>query len=99
MNHKQTYQKNMKYQREHKWRLRGINLTWEQYQEMLKAQGGCCAICRKPPVSKALHADHNHETGYVRGLLCFTCNRFLTDAKLLEDALAYVQSEQVMRRV
>ena len=30
-----------------------------------------CAICLVKP---AEHVDHDHETGDVRGILCFTCN-------------------------
>ncbi|WP_329391128.1 endonuclease VII domain-containing protein [Streptomyces sp. NBC_01351] len=38
---------------------------------MIAAQGGVCLICRKAP---AVHVDHCHETGRVRGVLCFNCN-------------------------
>ena len=38
---------------------------------MVEEQGGACAICQVRP---AEHVDHDHETGAVRGILCFTCN-------------------------
>lgn len=50
------------------------NITLIQYEQMFEAQGGVCAICGKPPGKHALHVDHNHVTGKVRGLLCFSCN-------------------------
>jgi hypothetical protein len=65
----------------HLGRTHGI--TPEQYDEMLAAQGGGCAICKRPPREDiSLHVDHDHETGKVRGLLCFRCNNSLGD---LED--------------
>ena len=93
--YKRQYQKRQKYQRERMWRLRGIKLTWEQYHNMLSEQEGKCAICRALPKNKSLHVDHNHDTGYVRGLLCFVCNRYLTHVgeQLLIDALNYLGRE------
>jgi len=43
---------------------------------MLDEQQGCCAICGKhySECEKLLHVDHNHKTGKVRKLLCYTCN-------------------------
>lgn len=42
---------------------------------MCAEQGGVCAICgRRPREGTHLHVDHDHETGRVRGLLCFSCN-------------------------
>lgn len=52
------------------------NLTIEQRDAMVIAQGGACAICAELFV-KAPHIDHCHETGVVRGLLCDLCNRGL----------------------
>lgn len=56
-------------------------LTEKEYKDMVKACGNTCMICGKPPVNRALNIDHNHKYGFkkeaVRGLLCWTCNRFL----------------------
>jgi len=62
-------------------------LTLDAYHAMLYAQGGGCAICKRPPKTRRLHVDHDHATGKIRGLLCFTCNRYVlgkyaTPAKL-----------------
>lgn len=46
-------------------------LTPEKYKALFDAQGGKCAICRN---SGKLVVDHDHQTGYVRGLLHFDCN-------------------------
>jgi hypothetical protein len=60
--------------------------------EMLKDQGGSCAICRAAP---AAHVDHDHETGAVRALLCFNCNgglgQFRDDPAVLRAAADYVE--------
>src|SRR5438094_9480440 len=54
---------------------RKFGISLEQYEEMLAKQGGVCAICgAPPPEGTSLHVDHDHETGEVRGLLCFPCN-------------------------
>lgn len=48
---------------------------------MLDNQGGKCAICLLPPRGKLpLNVDHDHKTGLVRGLLCWTCNHRLLPA-------------------
>lgn len=50
-------------------------LTLDQYLELVEAQGGACAICRrKPPAGARLCVDHCHTTGAVRALLCIPCN-------------------------
>lgn len=74
-------------------------LTPQQYEEMLEAQGGTCALCGKPPRGKAnggkLHVDHCHETGRVRSLLCHSCNlglgKFFDDPDLLRRAALYLE--------
>ncbi len=59
---------------------RKFGLTPEQYDAMLAAQGGVCHLCGRPPnESVALHVDHDHSTGQIRGILCFKCNNALGD--------------------
>ena len=57
-------------------RLRRLyRLCKDDYDSMLKAQNGRCAICyRAPTESKKLSVDHCHLTGDPRGLLCRKCN-------------------------
>ena len=57
---------------------RKFQLTSEQYDAMLPEQGDACAVCgREPKAGKSFHVDHNHETGALRGLVCFSCNSAL----------------------
>lgn len=49
-----------------------------QYEQLYEAQGGVCYICQRAKgLTKKLAVDHDHETGYVRGLLCGPCNKIL----------------------
>jgi len=63
------------------WHLkRKYGMTLKQYDDLLTAQEGRCAICEEPPrADVSLHIDHDHNTGVVRGLLCFRCNNALGD--------------------
>jgi len=68
----------------------------EEYDALVIAQDGKCAICAQPPKPKEkyLSVDHCHETGLIRGLLCASCNVGLGNlgdtAERLEKALAYL---------
>jgi Autographiviridae endonuclease VII len=85
---------------------RKYGLTVEQYDEVLAAQGGGCAICgRLPRDDISLHVDHCHLTNDVRGILCFRCNNALGDfdhdERLLRaaaDYLAGATAERIRRR-
>ena len=60
-----------------KQNLARYGLTKTQYAELLAAQGGVCAICRKECTQLGrgrLGVDHDHHTNRVRGLLCSRCN-------------------------
>lgn len=73
---------------------RAYGLTIEQYDAMLAAQQGVCAICLKAPRERYLTVDHNHATGEVRALLCRHCNAGLglydESPELLQRAAAYL---------
>jgi hypothetical protein len=58
---------------ENKRRERVYGVSADQYQAMLKAQNGVCAICETKS-KRNLSVDHCHETGKVRALLCVKCN-------------------------
>lgn len=69
---------------------RVYDLDIEDYFQMLEDQDHLCAICRQPdPVKNKLSVDHDHDTGKVRGLLCFPCN---TGIGKLGDSYERVQA-------
>lgn len=79
-----------------KWELSKFGLTVEDYDEMLEAQGGGCAICGRTVAEEGrrLSVDHCHESGMVRGLLCNRCNRglglFQDSVHNLSEAISYL---------
>ncbi len=83
--------------RSRKARLATYGLSLEEYDILLLAQGGVCAICGKSQSGKRkmrLCVDHSHKTGQVRGLLCEKCNvglgSFRDDPELLVRAARYL---------
>lgn len=62
---------------------RGFGITLSDYEAMLAAQMGGCAICGATKNNRGmrLSVDHCHATGQVRGLLCGPCNNALGLAK------------------
>ncbi len=73
---------------------RRYGITDADYQRQLTLQANECAICRTTLGDKALHVDHNHETGQLRGLLCNHCNlglgHFRDSPDRLAAAIAYL---------
>ena len=70
------------------------DISLADYEEMLSKQGGVCKICGGKNNNKTLSVDHNHKTGKIRGLLCFSCNTVLGCAKdrigILAKAITYL---------
>jgi len=84
-------------------RIIKYGITLDDYRDMLKKQGGKCAVCGseiggrdKWGGFKILAIDHNHTTGKVRGLLCSSCNTsigFMKDnPELLRKAAQYLEN-------
>lgn len=69
----------------------------EDFQAMLKKQGGVCAICGCHQRYQRLAVDHNHKTGFVRGLLCVNCNRGL--GKFFDSPLRLIRAAEYLRNV
>jgi Recombination endonuclease VII len=69
-------------------------ITLAEYDALLQAQNGRCAVCETKPTQKILHVDHDHVTGELRGLLCSACNTALgllnDDPKRIRALAAYV---------
>lgn len=71
----------------------------DDYDEMYVSQGGRCKICgtHQSDLKKALHVDHCHDTGKVRGLLCQRCNTYIAhferDPERLLVAYDYLRGE------
>lgn len=55
---------------------------------------GSCEICGQEGF---VHRDHDHATGFIRGILCASCNhglaRFKDDPELVEAALEFLRKE------
>lgn len=79
---------------------RKYGMSSEEYDQLLEDQGGVCAICGSEcPTGRRLAADHDHETGCIRGLLCSRCNpgvgMFQNDPELLRRAAEYLEDSPV----
>jgi hypothetical protein len=72
-------------------------ITVAEFDAMLAAQRGGCAICSAAvnPNARSLAVDHCHKTGKVRGILCGRCNlaigQFDDDPDLLRRAVMYLR--------
>ena len=78
---------------------RTYGITIADYDRMFEEQNGVCAICGEArPEERTLHIDHDHETGVIRGLLCFRCNNALGDFReeyeLFQRAADYLDRDE-----
>lgn len=102
---KETVAKNKEYysKRHRKYQLsKNYGITEDDYNNMLKSQNYCCAICGTDTPTgkwKVFAVDHDHTTGKVRSLLCNECNRgigLLKDSPdLLMKAATYLIGHNV----
>lgn len=80
----------------------GINL--EQYDAMLKAQQGVCAICDTScDTGMNLAVDHCHVTNKVRGLLCKNCNTAIgllkENVENMNKAINYIKFHAIAKEI
>ncbi len=74
-----------------------VEYTW--YRQRLEDLNGTCELCKTNTYSithkKALHLDHCHKTGKIRGFLCNNCNMALgllkDDVEIIFRAAKYVK--------
>ena len=98
--HKKTKPDEEKFNHRAYMLINKYDLTLTEYDELLSAQECKCAICGTHVTeavlgrSHHLHVDHNHNTGEVRGLLCWECNsglgKFKDDVSVLLKAVEYL---------
>jgi hypothetical protein len=66
----------------------------------MAAQRGLCGVCQ---VGLPEHVDHDHVTGRIRGILCFTCNigmgNFGDDPDRLLRAANYLKGDACRSRL
>lgn len=80
--------------------LRHYHITLDEYNKMFARQEGCCLACGKHQfaLKRALHVDHDHETGKIRGLLCHGCNcalGFVNDnIAVLNGLITYIEEHK-----
>ena len=76
-------------------RRRKYGISRAEYEAIVEAQGGCCAICGVDGL--VLAVDHCHRTGVIRGLVCGGCNlglgHFGDDPARLRAAAAYLEGD------
>lgn len=81
-------------------RARAYGLTPDEYDRLTQGSGAKCEICRKFDVKLAI--DHCHESGKIRGVLCFGCNSALgklgDNSQGLEVAMKYLKRFEEKQR-
>lgn len=79
--------------------MSAYGITLEEYDDLLKQQGGRCKICGTdtPGHKGRFHVDHDHSTGKIRGLLCHACNTGIgllgDNPTRLKKAAQYLEEE------
>lgn len=79
------------------WRT-GLKFTHAELLAFAEKCTGLCDICEVPIAGKAMHLDHDAETGALRGWLCSNCNlglgHFKDSEVFLTRALTYLKNSR-----
>jgi hypothetical protein len=81
---------------------KNFGITIEEYDKLHTAQNHVCAICKKTETAlhnngkpKDLAVDHCHNSGRIRGLLCWRCNtgigKLYDNPEILRKAADYIE--------
>jgi hypothetical protein len=76
---------------------KNYNLTLDQWTDIFEKQGKVCAICKTddPKGRRGWQTDHDHSTGFARGILCHNCNIGIGNLQdsicILENAIEYLR--------
>lgn len=95
------YRRNPLNWREKHWKQQGTTnpdgtpFKYIDFDRLYQAQQGRCAICKKhqSEFNRTLAADHDHKTGFIRGLLCLGCNSRLATVEntaFMDSATLYL---------
>ena len=81
--------------------MRKFGITIAEYDSMLAAQNGVCAICEDTcSTGYKLAVDHNHITGKIRALLCKNCNTAIgllkENTNTMNKAINYLEFHNLM---
>ena len=79
------------------YRYKKYGITQELFNQTLKSQNNCCAICNKPfETLNDIRIDHNHKSFKFRGLLCHHCNVAIghlnDNIQILKQAIKYLKN-------
>jgi DNA-binding transcriptional MerR regulator len=75
MEKQRLYRANNKERLASQHRARKYGMSEDEFHSLLSLQQGRCAICGTINFGgRGYQVDHNHQTGKVRGILCFRCN-------------------------
>lgn len=69
-------------------------------EQLVRDCGRACGICDEITIARNCHLDHEHESGWVRGILCSDCNtglgQFREDAYRLRAAGKYLRGTEAL---
>ncbi len=80
---------------------RKYGVSYAEFETLIALAGWRCEICSEPITTegpknaRTANLDHDHETGVVRGVLCFLCNTAIgklgDSPQILRNAVAYLE--------
>lgn len=81
----------------HSYLKKEYGITPEQFGLLMDSQDGRCWICNRVPKKNKFNIDHDHDTHFIRGLVCVNCNTNLLPyiekfPELVKRAFVYLEN-------